>query len=697
MRKSAGSALIPLVLLSFLLILGLSGCSSGGGSQEDPRVLTEVTVSPASVSLSRGQVVAVSAIALDQEDDTILADFTFSSSSNAVFTVSEVGPTLNSRLVCAGTWDSLTTPVVCTPAAAPGTANLTVTATAGGVSVTSDPVPVFVHEVVANIVVTPAAVDLANCVSQDINLQFTAQAFDGLGNDITPSVGPFTWSSSFVTVATITDAGVATGELPGVSNITASVGSSSAVISPAAPLTICPPASLSLHVNASTATSFSVAVSGTQTLAIDVVDTKGEPLESVPVAYQITNPNVAAIASATRVVTGSAVGVTGIFAHCTPPSCNTGSTIPTYSNVVMATVTGTAGAGRVYATCTSAAAPCTTPATGGGTQTPLIPIDTSNDTAGTALNLPHTPNSMVFTRDGAVLFLGSANGMMVVDAVANAVSGTVNNMPGRVLTVSPDGNRVVVSNIAGASVFILDRAANSIQVLGVSNATAAAFTPDGLRLFIVAANTLFVASPVFALQNVPLTAVANDVTVLPGGSFAFLAGGAASSITAFATCEINSSSTPVESYATTATPPLIASLPDGRRVVAANSPNLDVVTVTPAFTGCPSSPGGVLTSVDFGQGAFTPQQIIVLPDASRVYVTSNLTSLLAYEVASGTPSAIPLIGGAAPTTGGATVNGSRVYVGGTNNAVHRIDVATATDATIINLTFTPDLVGVRPR
>ncbi|MGH8459208.1 MAG: hypothetical protein ACRESV_07650 [Nevskiales bacterium] len=39
----------------------------------------------------------------------------------------------------------------------------------------------------------------------------------------------------------------------------------------------------------------------------------------------------------------------------------------------------------------------------------------------------------------------------------------------------------------------------------------------------------------------------------------------------------------------------------------------------------------------------------------------------------------------------------RVYVGGSNNAVHRIDVGTATDAASIGLGFTPDLVAVRPR
>lgn len=679
MRKSGGSALIPFLLLALLAVTGVSGCGGDSASTVAPRVLTAVSVIPTSVSLNRGQVQQVIPRALDQDAALLLADFTFATGNNAVFTVS------NNGLVCAGTWDSLTTPVVCTPSAAvcaPAsncTANLTVTATAGGVSVMSTPVPVFIHDVVDNIVVTPAAV---NCLSQDndtgpdITQQFSAQAFSGV-NDITATVGPFTWASNQTNIATISTTGLATGELPGVSSITATV---SGVVSPAAPLTICPPASISLHVMGSAATAFSVAVNGTQTLAVDIVDTLGEPLEGVPVAYQFSNPNIASINATTRVVTGSVVGATGIIAHCTPPSCNQNSTISTYSNVVMATVTGTPAASTVYATCTT----CTT----------LIPINTATDTAGTAITLPQMPNSILFTRDGVTLFLGSANGLMIVDAGTNTVTSTVSNLPGRALAVSPDGNRVVVSNIPGATVFIFDRTANSITALGISDATAAAFTPDGVKTFITAANSLFVASTQFALQNIPLAAVANDVSVLPGGSFAYLAGGQASSITARATCD----NSEVDSDATPATSPaLIAALPDGSRVVAANSPNLEVITVTPTFAGCPPSPGGVLTSVDFAQGAFTPRQMIVLPDATRAYVTSNLTSLLAYDVAGGTPSAIPLTGGASPTTGGATVASDRVYVGGSNNAVHRINVGTATDAASISLTFMPDLVAVRPR
>ncbi|MGH9576693.1 MAG: hypothetical protein ACRD3R_04570, partial [Terriglobales bacterium] len=170
--------------MSSLLVTGLAGCGGGNSSTVAPRVLTDVTVLPTSVSLNRGQVLQVIARALDQEEDALLADFTFATANNAVFTVS------NGGLICAGTWDSLTTPVVCTPTnptpdcstLSNCMANLTVTATASGATVSSDPVPVFVHNVVDRIEVTPASFD---CLSQDndtgpdIFLDFSARAFSG--------------------------------------------------------------------------------------------------------------------------------------------------------------------------------------------------------------------------------------------------------------------------------------------------------------------------------------------------------------------------------------------------------------------------------------------------------------------------------------------------------------------------------------
>jgi outer membrane protein assembly factor BamB len=151
---------------------------------------------------------------------------------------------------------------------------------------------------------------------------------------------------------------------------------------------------------------------------------------------------------------------------------------------------------------------------------------------------------------------------------------------------------------------------------------------------------------------------------------------------------------------------LIGTLPNGSRVLAVDSPGIDDVTVVPTFSGpCPYSLSSVVTSTDFGQGAFTARQLIILPDGSRAYVTSDLTSLLVYDVAGQTVAAIPLANGATAFTGGSTLTSSQVYVGGSDNAVHRIDVATGVDVQqipVLNgdspaVAFTPDLVGVRPR
>src|SRR5437899_7309434 len=112
MRKSFFSFFAGLLALIFILILGISGC--GGGNGTSVGTASTVTVTPASLSLDFGQVAQLSTTVKDAGGNTILTlTPTYSSSSSSV-TVSTGG------LVCAGTWDSLTIPVVCTPAISVG-------------------------------------------------------------------------------------------------------------------------------------------------------------------------------------------------------------------------------------------------------------------------------------------------------------------------------------------------------------------------------------------------------------------------------------------------------------------------------------------------------------------------------------------------------------------------------------------------
>jgi hypothetical protein len=101
--------------------------------------------------------------------------------------------------------------------------------------------------------------------------------------------------------------------------------------------------------------------------------------------------------------------------------------------------------------------------------------------------------------------------------------------------------------------------------------------------------------------------------------------------------------------------------------------------------------------VDFGVGAFTARQLFLLPDGSEAFVTTNLGQLLGLNLATLTPFTIPLAGGASAFSGGTTLDGKMIYVGASDNTVHRIDPAAGSDVQQISVSFTPDLVAVEPK
>jgi hypothetical protein len=184
------------------------------------------------------------------------------------------------------------------------------------------------------------------------------------------------------------------------------------------------------------------------------------------------------------------------------------------------------------------------------------------------------------------------------------------------------------------------------------------------------------------------------VKFLPNGVFAYFAGGAAgAAVTAHAACD-NSLS---DSIAIPGSPAFVRPLPDAGTVLAVDSPCIDVIKVTTSRVGCPPPLSDAVTSVNLGAGAFTARQLIVLPDGSKAYVTSDLGQLRGLTTSTSTPFTIPLAGGATAFKGGTTLDGTKLYVGGSDNAVHRIDVASGTDAQQIGVSFKPDLVAVRPK
>jgi DNA-binding beta-propeller fold protein YncE len=127
----------------------------------------------------------------------------------------------------------------------------------------------------------------------------------------------------------------------------------------------------------------------------------------------------------------------------------------------------------------------------------MFPVTAGSNPVGSAVELPYTPNSLLFNPPGTRAYLGSSKGLMFVDIGQNVTVGTVSPTTtpcntavcGKPLTISADGNRVVVSDTITQpnQVYIFDaaHATNAPVDLLIPGATAAAFSPDQMKIFIL--------------------------------------------------------------------------------------------------------------------------------------------------------------------------------------------------------------------
>jgi len=654
--------------------MGLAAC--GGKSTpktSGPGIPSTVTLSPAVATVTRGQTIQFSGSVLDANQANVSNQtISFKSSNTSVLQISSGG------LACAGTWDSLTVPVVCTPGPV-GTA--TVTAVSG--TLTSSPATVSVHDRVDKVVVSPSN---PACISSGHTLQFSARALDPNGNDITSTVGQFQWNSNQGQVVSVDATGTATAAAPGLAGVFASVNT---VVSNPISFSTCPVLSISLHTN-DAKTAFAIDNAASQQLQADVIDTNGLPLTNAATYLTLipVNEAVGSTSGGSETFQANTPGTTPIFAACTPPSCNIGvdpnsnkTLSPVYSNVVMATVNGNN---------------ITTAFVASLSGTSLLPVDTGNFTAGTAITLPHTPNSMLLSSDGLKGYLGSANGLMIFDITTSTV-GTATNLVGTALAVSADDSKVAVFNSDKNLLYVVSASSASALQFPVSGVTAAAFSPDGYKLYAVAGSTLYTYSPFVAFQTQTLSAPANDAAFLTSSALGFLAGGAPSATIGRFTCDRNDQI--AVSVPLPAAPQRVASLPAGNGVVLVDNTSIDVVSATVSNNNAvcpPAATASLVKTTNFNIGSFKPRQLLVTPDGTQAFVISDSASVLAYNFASNTTKAIPLAGGAKPTTAGLTLDSAQLWVGGSDNALHLIDLKQLQDIKQVSVSFTPDLVGVRP-
>lgn len=670
------------VVLWIVALMAVTGC---GGRK---KVATGETLSltPTSVSLEPGQVAQLTAQTLSATGIAIVGDtYTFSSDNSALADVSING------LLCAGKWDSDKTPVVCTPATAEGTANITAKNNTGLVS---NSVPVTIHlQHVTNVTITTTGT--AACTSQGTTQQYAAKAFDSSGNEITASVGTPTWHFGDSAIGSVDANGLVTAAQPGATTIYATLDNVNSL-----PLTFttCPPVSISISTTGSSPaeTSYTLSTGASKAITATAVDANGVNLVNLVLTYSSSEPLSVGVGGSLMTATVSALtpGSAGIIASCTPPNCDSGLG-PVYSNLISAQVSGSSAATTVYAT--------------GSGATTIVPIDTGTNVEGTALSIPTiggaapSPNSFLINKQGTTGYIGTNLGLVTLDLATGAFTAN-SQTPGKVLALSHDGGTAIVSNIATGTVYFVS--GTSFATQSVANALAASFSPDGSIAYITQGNSFTSSSASVNSHSGTFTATASDVNIIDQGSLTFYAGGAPGAIDVRATCD--GSDLTALSLGGAALPVKITSLWNSAHVYAVDTGgNIDDVSVTLGAQGCPpAAPALTVQTTALGVGAFTPNQLFAAPNSKALIATGASGKLPLYDPSTGLITDVMLSSGTVTTTGGTPNDGSNFYVGvqGSND-VHRIDLTAKTDAQAIAVNLkdssgnavSPDFVAVRPK
>ena len=314
---------------------------------------------------------------------------------------------------------------------------------------------------------------------------------------------------------------------------------------------------------------------------------------------------------------------------------------------------------------------------------------------------------------------------MILNPSASPVTvGQVRNVTGKVLAISPDGKKVIVYD--GVSIpnllFVFDTTSNSNVTFPISGVTGADFSPDSVKAYIAAGSILYVYSTIEGLSSVPLNGPTGEVSFFPEGAFVYLAGGdAAPGVTVRRTCDsalAKNSSNVDQVIPTPTTPVFLRAVPNSAQVLGVESPStgIDVINVTELVatdlctSGVPPNPNinnSAVTTVNLGQGSFTPTQFFLDSGSNRAYMlTSGLANVLVYDIAGQTSSAILLAGTTSPIQASLTSDNTLLYVAAKDAKVHELNTSVGGDVAQIpmpeslcsddSLACIPDLIAVKP-
>ena len=518
-----------LALLLFCMVSILPGC---GGSSAGKVVSIIVTPSP--VSVAYGQVLQLTATAVNNNNGIVSTGFTFASSNTSAVSIAPSGA------LCGGTWDANF--VTCSKPAslAPATATITVTA-----QVVTATVQAYVHEKVDSVAITrypgigltgPICATSTQCTCTSLSLanstslpQFQATAYSNdptvctpkslsvpcdITGDLTAGTttsggvvdhsSPFQWFSSDTTIATIANPGTSissSGTVTSISGILpagtvtpigtgqASISASAAgVNSPSVPFVTCPVTAVTLTAtNAANGGLGPLPINSGSTLSAAVTDTAGATITYPALSSPSLALNYPALSwLSTDLYTVTAASQTQSV-KTTLNGVSTTQTVPLSTAIATGETNGNA---LLVASCTPPSCnknlfpvysnPIVT--TDSGSTSAVAYIASSLSETMVAINLstlgfasytlPTFPNSFLFNRQGTKAVLGSANGVFVFDPVAVTFSTFPFN--GSVLAISPDGSTAVLfGQLAGGN-------QNSIGILNFNeNSLVATFPVAG--------------------------------------------------------------------------------------------------------------------------------------------------------------------------------------------------------------------------
>ena len=529
---------------------------------------------------------------------------------------------------------------------------------------------------------------------------------------------------------------------PGQANIFASTAG---VNSPSVPFATCPVTSITLTATAAANSGLgplTLSPGGTQTLSAAVTDTAGKTITyssgnatnltfNYPALSWLSTDLYTATATVqtqtikTTPTTGTSVnqtvplptataigvtnGVAALVASCTPPSCNK-NLFPVYSNPIVTTNSGSTTATAYIASSQSQTMVALNLTVGGGASFPL----------------PSKPNSFLFNRQGTKAVLGSPNGVFAFDPVA--VTFTTFAFNGTVLSISPDGTLAAVfGQVAGQSqnsIGIINLSTNALAATFsvAGTATAADFSIDSRYLWVAVTPTggttgrIYVYTAGVGSTFFTVSSPVNGLAFLPSGPLVYLAGDtSAASIAARATCFGGQQNAVSASVVTNGAdlpngvvdvqpgvaPTNILALPNGTGILALDLPNnIDVVTLANPETplvGCPPTQSGAIDNPvapqNLGLGSPTVNQFLVMPNSNTAVLTSTggsvvLVSLANLQSLSTTTVTLANSATLQDSTTGLVFKGdipadsAGFVVGGNDDSLHVISVATGTDGTI---------------